>query len=418
MSGVLQLGYDYSANETKALSVDSSGKLDIDVQVDDLVMRANDGNDGAGTDRTVKCDANGVLQVATTSTALPTGAATEATLANLEGHMTDGAQVAQIKANTNKDGSGTSYSPLVDADGHLQVDVLTGGGGGTQYDAGDALGATPTGTLSIGKDGSGNAQALAVDTSGNLQVDVLSSALPTGAATQATLTSVNTDTSLLSGCVDGTELQVDIVAGGPVQHDEGDTLTTTATGNLMLAKNPSSVADALNITAGGALRVDEAGISTGADATLTSAQQVVAYGRDSGGNLDALKVDNAGHLEVVQDLEQQTTSIFSGTQAIAASATHTFTTTLDKNGSATFDLLISSSTSAINISYDVKVDLSDDDSTYYEQSAGFGTTVSSIQNAQVGFSLLTPRYARVSITNTGTVSLTITSVKATRINGL
>jgi hypothetical protein len=34
-----------------------------------------------------------------------------------------------IYANTVKDGSGTDYVPLVDSDGHLQVDVLAGGGG-------------------------------------------------------------------------------------------------------------------------------------------------------------------------------------------------------------------------------------------------------------------------------------------------
>lgn len=41
-----------------------------------------------------------------------------------------------IYANTVKDGSGTDLIPLVDADGHVQVDVLSGGGGGTQYTLG------------------------------------------------------------------------------------------------------------------------------------------------------------------------------------------------------------------------------------------------------------------------------------------
>lgn len=36
-----------------------------------------------------------------------------------------------------------------DASGHLQVDVLSGGGGGTQYQVGDVAGATDTGTLSL-----------------------------------------------------------------------------------------------------------------------------------------------------------------------------------------------------------------------------------------------------------------------------
>ena len=59
------------------ISVDSTGHLDIDVQVADLVMRANDGNNGAGTDRTVKCDSNGELLTQTTLAA-GHGLATEA----------------------------------------------------------------------------------------------------------------------------------------------------------------------------------------------------------------------------------------------------------------------------------------------------------------------------------------------------
>lgn len=42
-----------------------------------------------------------------------------------------------------------------------------------------------------GVDGSGNARALHTDTSGDLQVDILTSALPTGAATEATLSALS-----------------------------------------------------------------------------------------------------------------------------------------------------------------------------------------------------------------------------------
>jgi len=51
-----------------------------------------------------------------------------------------------VYANTAKDGSGTSYVPLVDADGHIQVDVLSGGGGGTQYTEDAAAAGNPVGT--------------------------------------------------------------------------------------------------------------------------------------------------------------------------------------------------------------------------------------------------------------------------------
>jgi outer membrane murein-binding lipoprotein Lpp len=49
--------------------------------------------------------------------------------------------------------------------------------------------------------------------SGNeMQVDVIISALPTGAATEATLASIEGDTSALAGCVSGAEIQVDVVS--------------------------------------------------------------------------------------------------------------------------------------------------------------------------------------------------------------
>jgi hypothetical protein len=56
---------------------------------------------------------------------------------------------AYVRSNTVKDGSGSDLAPLVDADGHLQVDVLTGGGGGTQYDEDDAHSSGDTGTMAL-----------------------------------------------------------------------------------------------------------------------------------------------------------------------------------------------------------------------------------------------------------------------------
>ncbi len=51
--------------------------------------------------------------------------------------------------------------------------------------------------------------------------------------------------------------------------------------------------------ANGDLVVVNSSINSGSSATLATAQQVLCYGRDSGGNLDALLVDNNGHLKVI-----------------------------------------------------------------------------------------------------------------------
>jgi uncharacterized cupin superfamily protein len=144
-----------------------------------------------------------------------------------------------IWSNTAKTGGGTDYQPIVDSDGHFQVDILSGpaggdgaildgatpsieatvkdytndnplcvrltdtdgnyvgAGAGTQYADGAARGSA-TGTLMMGDD-STNIQSVAVDVAGHLQVDVLSG------------------------------------GGGGVQHDEDDGHTSGDTGTLALA---------------------------------------------------------------------------------------------------------------------------------------------------------------------------------------
>lgn len=81
---------------------------------------------------------------------------------------TDG---VQIWANTVKDGTGTGYIPLVDADGHLQVDVLSGGGGGSPsgYVDGIVIDPAQVGIPAMGTDGS-NLQFLSVDANGQLKI--------------------------------------------------------------------------------------------------------------------------------------------------------------------------------------------------------------------------------------------------------
>jgi hypothetical protein len=72
-------------------------------------------------------------------------------------------------------------------------------------------------------------------------------------------------------------------------HTKLDTINTSLSG-LALEATLSSV---------------DTKLTSGSDATLTDALQVVAYGRDNSGNLDALNVDSSGHLKItVQDEEK------------------------------------------------------------------------------------------------------------------
>lgn len=73
----------------------------------------------------------------------------------------------RIYSNTNKYGTGTAYVPLVDSDGHLQVDALTSG---TQYTEGDTD-STITGTVAMGEAGSNTVRPFQLDASNNLKVN-------------------------------------------------------------------------------------------------------------------------------------------------------------------------------------------------------------------------------------------------------
>lgn len=82
--------------------------------------------------------------------------------------QTNGTQVVKCMG----DFGGSNVQLKVDANGVLETSGGGGGGGGTQYNQGDALGATPTGTLCIGKDNLGNAIPIHVTSAGDLEVEI------------------------------------------------------------------------------------------------------------------------------------------------------------------------------------------------------------------------------------------------------
>ena len=155
-------------------------------------------------------------------------------------------------------------------------------------------------------------------------------------------------------------------------------------------------------------------ITSGADAQLASAQQVLCYGRDAGGNVDALKVDNAGHLEVVLDPEQQVGVISSTTQTINNGTSLTFAANIDKNGAENMNCLVTATSSVQSCS--IYFLLSDDNNTYYEtpMSQFFGDTTNGYVTERGNPS----RYVKIKIENNGVASIDITSVKITWVKGI
>lgn len=124
-----------------------------------------------------------------------------------DGTPVNASQVGVISMGS--DGSNLQFI-ATDSSGHLQVDVLSGGGGGTLKKDGETIVADDTASIVAGMDDSSKAQFIHTDSSGNLQVNILNTplavtqagtwninnisgtiSLPTGAATEATLASID-----------------------------------------------------------------------------------------------------------------------------------------------------------------------------------------------------------------------------------
>lgn len=225
------------------------------------------------------------------------------------------------------------------------------------------------------------------------------------------------DAMKVAHVTDSNELKVSATitgGGGGTQYDIGDAIPADGTGTIALVKDSLGNATTMEVTPGGALRTSTAGITIGSDATLTQAQQVLVYGRDSSGGVDALKVDNSGKLEVIQDPEQQVGIISNTTQTINSGTALTFSASVDKNGAENMNCLITASSSLQSCS--VYFLLSDDNITYYEtpMSQFLGDTtagyVSEIGNPS--------RYVKIKIENSGVASIDITGVKITWVKGI
>jgi hypothetical protein len=146
-----------------------------------------------------------------------------------------------VYANTAKDGSGTSYVPLVDTDGHLQVDVLSGTAAGEQYVDETVVNAAYKGNLVLGTDGS-NYQILSVNSDGRLQVDVVSGATAGEQYVDNTAVSAEYKGNIVLG-TDGSNYQVvSTDSDGHLQVDVLTAPTVAVTGTFWQATQPVSLA--------------------------------------------------------------------------------------------------------------------------------------------------------------------------------
>lgn len=271
------------------------------------------------TDGTTLTDGSNNLQVKVNA-ALPAG--------------TNNVGEVDVIVNTVKDGSGSDLHPLSDADGHLQIDVLSGGGGGTQYqeDSGHSSGHTGTVALVVRKDTA--TQLADTDTDYTVLITDANGRLHTKESATATEGSALGDGVLVQGD-DGTDrtnmlvdtdghIQVDVLSGGiaGTEYTEAD-IDASITGPAMIAEGTSDTLKAVRVDDDGALHVSDGGNTLTVDGTV-SANSTLQTGDNVAGRFkitdgtEVADVDASNHLEVVVGAE-----LPAGTQAIGKLAANT-----------------------------------------------------------------------------------------------
>lgn len=314
----------------------------------------------------------------------------------------------------------------ISADGNLIVDVASGGGGGTQYNLLDTLPATATGTLALASDNTGVATTLNVTAGGALRVDeagITVGSDDTLTQAQQVLGYARKDASptglrALKCSDDGTLHSYDGGLNMKITTGSDDSITGSLQQNLVYGRyDADGTLKAVKTTDDGTIFTNNPRITTGSAATLSNAQQVLCYGRDAGGGVDALKVDNTGKLEVVQDPEQLTTNLFTGTQTINSGTALTFTGIADKNGAENFNVFIKSTSGSLG-AVELSPLLSFDGINFYEPSVPLLGGGSSAADQYYTIVDEPARYVKVKLTNNGGSAVTISQIDLAWVKGI
>ena len=218
---------------------------------------------------------------------------TESSTVSLEVDLDHGTDDVLVYANTNKTGSGTSYVPLVDSDGHLQVDTMSSAlPSGAATAANQSTMITALQLLDNAVDGNylnvnaniagtdfvGGAGAVAA---GVQRVTLASDdpAVTDLAAMEVLLTGIDADTNaiktaveILDNAIDGSQMQVDVVASLPAGSnaigklaansgvDIGDVDVTSMPTNSATISNQTRSATSYAALTGSNLTTDNQGI--------------------------------------------------------------------------------------------------------------------------------------------------------------
>lgn len=175
-----------------ALDVNLKTPITVDVQL----SQANDsvavfGSDGA-VNRALKTDPNGELQIDVLSSALPSGASTEATLSTLNGKVTacnTGAVV--ISSSALPSGAATETTLAAVKTSVELIDDCVGTDGAAAPTKAMVIAGVTSGGVQQTVEVNASGHVHVADGGGSLTVDATSWPLPTGAATETTLSTLN-----------------------------------------------------------------------------------------------------------------------------------------------------------------------------------------------------------------------------------
>ena len=148
-------------------------------------------------------------------------------------------------------------------------------------------------------------------------VSVATLPLPSGASTSALQTSAN-----------GLLTSIDTSLSGTITVDGSAVVQPVSATVLPLPTGAST--SALQTVGNTYLTNIDGKLTSGSGATVASALQVVAYGRDGAGNLDALNVDTSGHLKItVQDEEKDVSDANIWTAQVIANSSSATSSSID-----------------------------------------------------------------------------------------
>ncbi len=232
MKRVMNYGHDSAGGQQRPLKIDADGHLQVDclssalpsggataakqdIQETSLnaiqgAAESTDTNVTAIAENFTACDTGAVV---ISSSALPSGAATQATLNDAEVHLGSidgkivGCNTGAVIISASALPAGASTAAL-QGTANTALSEIEGAVENLELTVGTNTATAPTRSLQIGgKYVDGTFRDIKVDNIGKVIIDT-----PTGSDLDARLATIGTNTTGLAGCVTGTELQVDVVS--------------------------------------------------------------------------------------------------------------------------------------------------------------------------------------------------------------